>query len=719
MSSADDSTATGETLIAVPPPRTPRRTHSRTVTVDGSPLQVTASSNSVPLPAMSSSAPRVQPLIFTPPPPTFQMPGGPALRYSVATALASPAVYRVADTEATVFAPLQGSGTTGRMFDAASLVENYSSPGPSASPPPSAATTAAAPASNIRAPLPIPAVAPAAGGRSLSTLFSTLGGALFGTGTATSESSGITVSRTITPSHAAGQEVLSTTHTTQTFSFTSRSPAPPDNADDTSAPSSSASTPSHASHSLAVPAASLRALFTPSPPPPSATSSSVALSPSEMQAAIRGPPLVSGSSSASSSSESLSSGVFSASGPCILCIPCGFIPLPVGLPQSQIDAMWDPERTKRGKGWIKQLNPYSLRRRFAPGLYLKLLGAQPPPTEDEEGGMVQQQQAPQPAEAAKAGSKPAVPVAPVPSPVDLAIRKDLARTFPSHALFHTRYGLSVLFNALKAFATFDPAVGYSQGMAFIAGMMMIHYGNPEETQAEAYAAATVAQSCNGISVEQQQTQRQQQLEAASASSASAGSPFPVDPAASPPPLFPCAAVPLFSSFLGESEEILFFSLVQVMQGRKHNLRSLYSDDCVGLRLILQVLSEALEELEPVLASHLREQGAEVAIYATGWIVAVFSHRFRPGFASATFEHFMNVGLPFLVANAVMILKHLRSALLLKPFDQLVPFLGNVALAELPDDLPDRAFVEVQLPARLVNKLQPNETRSTSFKTRRG
>jgi len=69
---------------------------------------------------------------------------------------------------------------------------------------------------------------------------------------------------------------------------------------------------------------------------------------------------------------------------------------------------------------------------------------------------------------------------------------------------------------------------------------------------------------------------------------------------------------------------------------------------------------------------------------------------------------------------VAILRHLRAALLLKPsFEHLVPFLtSGAALADLPDDLPHTAGATVHLPLRLVHKLQPKETRYTSYKTRR-
>jgi len=169
---------------------------------------------------------------------------------------------------------------------------------------------------------------------------------------------------------------------------------------------------------------------------------------------------------------------------------------------------------------------------------------------------------------------------------------------------------------------------------------------------------------------------------------------------------------------GESEELLFFSLVQLMSDRKHNLRSLYSDDCVGLRLILSVFGAALDECDPPLSEHLRSQGVDVSLYATPWFVSCFAYRFSLPFTSACFGHFVNVGLYFLVLCALHVLRHLRPALLSKPFDLLVPFLTMGALADLPADLPDQAFAQGSLPDHLMQRLQPKHTRQSSYKVGR-
>ncbi|KAK9806524.1 hypothetical protein WJX73_006950 [Symbiochloris irregularis] len=62
--------------------------------------------------------------------------------------------------------------------------------------------------------------------------------------------------------------------------------------------------------------------------------------------------------------------------------------------------------------------------------------------------------------------------------VDDVIRRDIHRTFPEHPQFGTARGQQLLFKVLKAYSLHDLEVGYCQGMAFIAGIMLMSV--PEE-----------------------------------------------------------------------------------------------------------------------------------------------------------------------------------------------------------------------------------------------
>lgn len=61
------------------------------------------------------------------------------------------------------------------------------------------------------------------------------------------------------------------------------------------------------------------------------------------------------------------------------------------------------------------------------------------------------------------------------------IERDVYRTFPRHPFFRERGGLgqTSLGNVLKAFAAYDPTVGYCQGMGFLAAMMLTQMNEVE------------------------------------------------------------------------------------------------------------------------------------------------------------------------------------------------------------------------------------------------
>ncbi|XP_039048186.1 ecotropic viral integration site 5 protein homolog isoform X1 [Hibiscus syriacus] len=59
---------------------------------------------------------------------------------------------------------------------------------------------------------------------------------------------------------------------------------------------------------------------------------------------------------------------------------------------------------------------------------------------------------------------------------ELDIIRDISRTFPTHVFFQQRHGPGQrsLYNVLKAYSVFDRAVGYVQGMGFLAGLLLLY-----------------------------------------------------------------------------------------------------------------------------------------------------------------------------------------------------------------------------------------------------
>jgi Rab-GTPase-TBC domain len=58
--------------------------------------------------------------------------------------------------------------------------------------------------------------------------------------------------------------------------------------------------------------------------------------------------------------------------------------------------------------------------------------------------------------------------------VEDIIRRDIHRTFPQHPQFLLGQGQEELFNVLKAYSLTDMEVGYCQGMAFVAGILLMY-----------------------------------------------------------------------------------------------------------------------------------------------------------------------------------------------------------------------------------------------------
>lgn len=58
--------------------------------------------------------------------------------------------------------------------------------------------------------------------------------------------------------------------------------------------------------------------------------------------------------------------------------------------------------------------------------------------------------------------------------VGAIISRDITRTFPGHTLFQSPAGRGRLQRVLHAYAIHDPAVGYCQGEAFVAGILLMY-----------------------------------------------------------------------------------------------------------------------------------------------------------------------------------------------------------------------------------------------------
>ena len=78
--------------------------------------------------------------------------------------------------------------------------------------------------------------------------------------------------------------------------------------------------------------------------------------------------------------------------------------------------------------------------------------------------------------------------------VGAVIGRDISRTFPTHSLFQTSAGRAKLQRVLHAYAIHDPGVGYCQGMAFVAGILLMNL----EEEHRAFAALVMLMQAAGL-----------------------------------------------------------------------------------------------------------------------------------------------------------------------------------------------------------------------------
>ena len=109
---------------------------------------------------------------------------------------------------------------------------------------------------------------------------------------------------------------------------------------------------------------------------------------------------------------------------------------PPSPPSPALYSLLPEQSLQLGEQWLSVLSPASLSAHFHPNLYAKLLHS--------------------------------------PTPYQSHITKDITRTFPSHPLFQQHKTRAMLYNVLAAYSNYDHDIGYSQGMAFLVGFLLLH-----------------------------------------------------------------------------------------------------------------------------------------------------------------------------------------------------------------------------------------------------
>jgi TBC1 domain family member 10 len=199
---------------------------------------------------------------------------------------------------------------------------------------------------------------------------------------------------------------------------------------------------------------------------------------------------------------------------------------------------------------------------------------------------------------------------------DVAVmNRDLNRTFPRHIQFRDVGGegqLSLL-RVLRAYAVYDKDVGYCQGMAFLAALLLTYM--PEESA--------------------------------------------------------------------------FWTLVALL--RRRGLRSVFLPHLGMYMEQVFVVERLLEHYEPALWAHFKKQGVLVTMFATQWILTLFSHSFPFDVVCRVMDAFCFDGSIVVIRAVVGLLHMLKPSLMTMPFETILTTLRMVSSTVDADTFVAAAF----------------------------
>ena len=197
------------------------------------------------------------------------------------------------------------------------------------------------------------------------------------------------------------------------------------------------------------------------------------------------------------------------------------------------------------------------------------------------------------------------------------IKRDLgART--SYSKYVMSAGLQDgLFGVCKAYALYDDAVGYAQGMNFIAMPILFNVS---------------------------------------------------------PQVFACFQGCMLIYDYQMPEEEAFCLLVKLMSN--YGLREMFLPDMEGLHLHLYQFERLLEDLEPALYCHLHRRGVNPQLYATQWFLTLFAYRFPLQLVLRVYDLILSEGLESatLKFGIVLMQKNKDQLMVMKDMSQLTTFL---------------------------------------------
>lgn len=200
--------------------------------------------------------------------------------------------------------------------------------------------------------------------------------------------------------------------------------------------------------------------------------------------------------------------------------------------------------------------------------------------------------------------------------LEKTIRRDLGARTSYSKYFISQGSQESLFGLCKAYALYDEAVGYAQGMNFIVMPLLFNVSPMSET---------------GYAMDFVNTVQMDEVDA-------------------------------------------FELLVKLMN--KYGLREMFIQEMPGLHRSLYQFERLLEDLEPALYCHLRRRGVPPQLYATQWFLTLFAYRFPLQLVLRIYDLIFEEGLESTILKfGVAIMRRNADALLaMKDMSPLTVFL---------------------------------------------
>ncbi|PPS09432.1 hypothetical protein GOBAR_AA11216 [Gossypium barbadense] len=242
---------------------------------------------------------------------------------------------------------------------------------------------------------------------------------------------------------------------------------------------------------------------------------------------------------------------------------------------------------------------------------------------------------------------------------ELDIIRDISRTFPTHVFFQQRHGPGQrsLYNVLKAYSVFDRAVGYVQGMGFLAGLLLLYMSEEDAFWLlVALLKGAVHAPMEGL---------YQDLEKI----------------VIPLSLTQELTFGFIAAYISFWDQIGWFNQESAV-GQDPTDCSKESRTAtlnVGLPLVQQYLFQfehLVSEHLPKLGEHFSREMINPSMYASQWFITVFSYSFPFPLALRIWDVFLFEGVKIVFKVGLALLKYCHDDLINLSFEKLIHALRN-------------------------------------------